>query len=348
MTANAVLEPTGAAPLLSLRDLEVAFPLAGGDRLQAVDRVSLELQRGRTLGLVGESGCGKSTLGRAVAQLIRPTGGSVHFEGHDLSAMWRHGWFGDRFVPHPAQLRQRIQMVFQDPYSSLNPRMTVRDLVGEPLRGFGLARGQAAVAEVQRRLAQVGLDNNALHRYPHEFSGGQRQRIGIARALAAAPALIICDEPTSALDVSVRAQVLNLLRSLQDEQGFSYLFIAHDLSAVRYVAHRIAVMYLGRLVEVGEAEALCRQPRHPYTRALVSAIPEVDPDLEKVRRRLPLHGELPSPVNPPSGCAFHTRCPQVQDRCLAEAPLLRQVAVAEGVSPEEGDDDTWVACHFVD
>lgn len=327
--------------LLQLHDLHVHFPVKRSaysrstEALRAVAGVSLSVPAGTTLGLVGESGCGKSTLGRAVVQLERPTAGRIVFQGQDLTGMWRRGFFGDRFAPATKVLRQRLQMVFQDPYSSLNPRMTVLDLVGEPLTGFGLASGRARRERVAALLERVGLDTQALQRYPHEFSGGQRQRIGIARAIAAEPALLVCDEPTSALDVSVRAQILNLLRELQQDRGYTYVFIAHDLSAVRHMAKQLAVMYLGKLVEVGPAQVVCAQPRHPYTQALVAAVPVADPAVERVRKHLPLSGELPSPLNPPSGCAFHTRCPRAEARCRQETPELRPVA--QGVE---------AACHF--
>lgn len=326
------------APLLQLQDLAVHFHVRGDGvfaepaRLRAVDGVSLSLLRGKTLGLVGESGCGKTTLGKAVAQLYRPSAGRVLLAGHDLTDMWRGGPLGERFAPTPKSLRQRIQMIFQDPYGSLNPRMTVEQLVSEPLRAFRLLPRPQRLTRVQELLGQVGLDPSMARRYPHEFSGGQRQRIGIARAIAAQPELIVCDEPTSALDVSVRAQVLNLLGQLQQDHGYSYLFVTHDLSAVRHMAQHIAVMYLGKIVELGPGPVLCAEPRHPYTQALLAAVPVPDPSR---RRSLPVLGEAPSPLRPPSGCAFHPRCPEAQDLCREQTPQLHDVG-AGGVA----------ACHL--
>ena len=300
--------------LLTATDLTKHFRTRSG-LVRAVDGVSFSLARGETLALVGESGCGKSTTARLVLRLIEPTAGRVEFEGQDITA-----------IPGGAlrRLRRRMQIVFQDPFASLNPRMTVGDTLDEPLliHGYGdAAKRRARVAEL---LQLVGLPPEHVRRYPHEFSGGQRQRIGIARALALEPALVVCDEPVSALDVSVQAQVVNLLGDLQQRLGLSYLFIAHDLAVVKHVATRIAVMYLGRIVETASRDALFERPLHPYTRALLSAIPRPDPS-QKLARQVP-GGDVPSPLNPPPGCHFHTRCPFVVDRCRIEAPPLRDVA----------------------
>jgi oligopeptide/dipeptide ABC transporter ATP-binding protein len=282
--------------------------------VRAVDGVSFTLARGETLALVGESGCGKSTTARLVLRLIEPTSGSVQFEGQDITAL-----------PSGAlrRLRRRMQIVFQDPFASLNPRMTVGDTLDEPLLIHGYGDAAKRKARVTELLQLVGLPPEHIRRYPHEFSGGQRQRIGIARALALEPALVVCDEPVSALDVSVQAQVVNLLGDLQQRLGLSYLFIAHDLAVVKHVATRIAVMYLGRIVETASRDALFERPLHPYTRALLSAIPRPDP-AQKLARQVP-GGDVPSPLNPPTGCHFHTRCPFVIDRCRTEAPALRAI-----------------------
>ena len=294
--------------------------------VKAVDGVSLTIARGETLGVVGESGCGKSTLGRLVLRLIEPTSGQVVFNGNDLSTLDAAGLRAQR---------RHMQLIFQDPYASLNPRMTIRQTLVEPLRLHGLhvGRERERVAEL---LDTVGLSSDYADRYPHEFSGGQRQRIGIARALAAEPQLIVCDEAVSALDVSVQAQVLNLLQDLQGRLGIAYLFIAHDLAVVRHIAHRVAVMYLGRVVECGSAAELFAAPRHPYTRALLSAIPQAQPAGRSAGA--PLQGDVPSPLNPPSGCHFHTRCPHRTPRCEQEAPLLESASVAASSHP--------VACHL--
>jgi oligopeptide/dipeptide ABC transporter ATP-binding protein len=321
-----------AAPLLEVRDLVKHY--AGGGLfarkappVRAVDGVSFEIGPGETLGLVGESGCGKSTVGRTVLRLQEPTSGRAVFEGQDLFALAREPL---------RRLRRRMQIIFQDPYGSLNPRMTIGDAVGEGLEIHRLAPKAEIPKRVAALLEEVGLDPGYARRYPHEFSGGQRQRIGIARALAVEPAFIVCDEPVSALDVSVQAQVLNLLADLQQRRGLSYLFIAHDLAVVRQVAHRVAVMYLGRIVEEGPTEALLRQPSHPYTVALLSAAPEPEPGA--ARHRIVLSGDLPSPSKPPPGCPFHTRCfhPAKSDRCRTELPLLRPVG------------GTRVACHYAE
>jgi oligopeptide/dipeptide ABC transporter ATP-binding protein len=293
--------------------------------VRAVDGVSFEVNRGETLALVGESGCGKSTVGRTVLRLQEPTSGSVEFDGQQVFQLDREPL---------RQMRRRMQIIFQDPYSSLNPRMTIGKAVAEGIEIHRLARGKAVKERVAALLDEVGLDPSYMGRYPHEFSGGQRQRIGIARALAVEPTFLVCDEPVSALDVSVQAQVLNLLMDLQQKHGLSYLFIAHDLAVVRQIAHRVAVMYLGRLVETGPTEAVLTDPRHPYTQALLSAVPEPDP--ERQRQRIILEGDLPSPANPPTGCPFHTRCfHHLKDaRCVQERPELRPIH------------STHAACHY--
>ncbi|MEP6572199.1 MAG: oligopeptide/dipeptide ABC transporter ATP-binding protein [Gemmatimonadota bacterium] len=295
--------------------------------VRAVDGVSFEIEKGETLALVGESGCGKTSVGRTLLRLQEPTSGTARFEDQDIFAL----------APAPLRaLRRKMQIIFQDPYSSLNPRMTVGDAVAEGMEIHRLAPRAEIPARVAALFAEVGLDPDYARRYPHEFSGGQRQRIGIARALAVEPSFIVCDEPVSALDVSVQAQVLNLLADLQRRRGLSYLFIAHDLAVVRQIAHRVAVMYLGRIVETGPTEALLQDPKHPYTQALLSAVPEPDP--ERQRGRIVLTGDLPSPSNPPSGCPFHTRCfhPMRDARCVNEVPPLR---------PLEG---AMVACHYAE
>ncbi|HEX2449557.1 MAG TPA: oligopeptide/dipeptide ABC transporter ATP-binding protein [Gemmatimonadales bacterium] len=295
--------------------------------MRAVDGVSFELGRGETLGLVGESGCGKSTVGRTILRLQEPTAGKAYFEGADVFTL-------DRIALR--QLRRRMQIIFQDPYGSLNPRMRIGDAVAEGIEIHRLATGPDVMRRVRALLEEVGLDSGYARRYPHEFSGGQRQRIGIARALAVEPAFIVCDEPVSALDVSVQAQVLNLLTDLQRRRGLSYLFIAHDLAVVRQIAQRVAVMYLGRIVEEGPTEALLARPSHPYTVALLSAAPEPDP--ASAKQRIVLAGDIPNPSAPPPGCPFHTRCfhPERNDRCRTELPLLRPVG------------GTRAACHFAE
>ncbi|HVR62047.1 MAG TPA: oligopeptide/dipeptide ABC transporter ATP-binding protein [Polyangia bacterium] len=328
--------------LLSVRDLRVHFPVGGGlgrpaGVVRAVDGVSFDVRRGETLGLVGESGCGKSSTGRAVLQLLRPTSGQVLFDGQELSGLWRRRFGAWRWSRPLRQLRRRMQMIFQDPYASLNPRMTIEQIVAEPLVNFGVASGQALRRRVQELLARVGMDPRYVRRYPHEFSGGQRQRIGIARALALSPEVVICDEPISALDVSIQAQILNLLKELQRDLGLTYVFIAHDLAAVRHISDRIAVMYLGRIVEVADAETLVRAPAHPYSRALISAVPVPDPETERRRQPIILGGDVPSPMTPPSGCRFHTRCPQAFDRCPREEP-----------GAHAGAPGQWAACHLLD
>ena len=304
-------------PLLDVKALAKHFPVRGGllgrgaGRVHAVDGVSFQVAKGETLSLVGESGCGKSTVGRTILRLIEPTAGEVWLDGVRVDTL-------------PARqvriLRRRMQVVFQDPYSSLNPRLTVRDIVAEPLRNFGLARGKALDDQVAQLMDLVHLPRDAMRRRPHEFSGGQRQRIGIARALAPGADLIVCDEAVSALDVSVKAQIINLLSGLQDKLGLSLLFISHDLAIVEHLTHRVAVMYLGKIVEIADRRTLFTAPHHPYTRALLSAVPVPDPAIK--RARIILGGDVPSPINPPAGCRFHTRCPYVFDRCRVEEPLL--------------------------
>jgi oligopeptide transport system ATP-binding protein len=318
-------------PLLSVANLTKEFALKGGlfsghsASVHAVDGVHFHVDRGETLGLVGESGCGKSTTGRCVLRLIEPTSGDIHFEGKDVRALGAN---------ELRILRRDIQIIFQDPYASLNPRMNVGAIVGEALIIHQLTKTKRQFEErVVDLLETVGLRADHMGRYPNEFSGGQRQRIGIARALAVEPKLIICDEPVSALDVSIQAQVINLLEDLQEKFGLAYLFIAHDLAVVEHISKRIAVMYLGRIVEMAPAQALYNSPRHPYTEALLSAVPIPDPKVK--RQRIRLKGEVPSPIHPPSGCHFHTRCPIAQPRCSNEAPPLKQ-----------SEDGHWVACHF--
>jgi oligopeptide transport system ATP-binding protein len=313
----------GSDVLLEVTDLVKHYPVSAGflgrqvGLVRAVDGVSFTIRRGETLGLVGESGCGKTTTGRCILQLERPTSGSVRFEGQELTTL------------SPAALRavrRRIQVIFQDPYSSLNPRMTVSQIVGEPLLVHRLVPDAGAQrARVQELLRQVGLLPQHGRRYPHELSGGQRQRVGIARALALEPSLIICDEPVSALDVSIQAQIINLLEDLQRELGLTYLFVAHDLSVVRHISDRVVVMYLGRIVEIADRQALYEAPRHPYTQALLSAVPIPDPVVEAQRERVVLAGEVPSPLHPPHGCAFHPRCPIAVEDCHRIRPDLRDL-----------------------
>jgi len=316
------------SPLLEVRDLRKHFPVLSGllrrptGAVRAVDGVSFDLAAGETLGIVGESGCGKTTLGRLVLRLIEPTTGTIRFGGVDLLAL------GDEAL---RRTRREMQLIFQDPFGSLNPRMRVGEIVGEGLEVHGLARGAEWRTRVVRVLERVGLRADACERYPHEFSGGQRQRVGIARALAVEPRLIVADEPVSALDVSVQAQIINLLQDLQDELGMAYLFIAHDLRVVEHISHRVAIMYLGRIVELAESRELYANPRHPYTRALLSAIPQLDPHAR--RDRINVGGEVPSPINPPTGCAFHPRCAFAEARCRTEEPRLL------------GRADHQVACH---
>ncbi len=318
-------ETQNSSALVEVRGLKKYFPVTSGaiarrvvGWVKAVDDVSFSIRRGDTLGLVGESGCGKTTTGRCVIQLERPTAGSVLFEGRDLAAL------------NPAELRplrRRMQIVFQDPYSSLNPRMTIGQIIAEPIRVHGLDRdGVKAVDRVAELLKVVGLNPVMSRRYPHELSGGQRQRVGIARALALEPKFIVCDEPVSALDVSIQAQIINLLEALQDRFDLTYLFIAHDLSVVRHISDRIAVMYLGKIVEIADRQELTENPLHPYTRALLSAVPVPDPVIEARRERIVLGGEVPSPSNPPAGCVFHPRCPIAVEECRGAVPELRELA----------------------
>jgi oligopeptide transport system ATP-binding protein len=311
------------APLLEVRNLVKHFKVGGGlfggkpGVVRAVDDVTFSITRGETLGLVGESGCGKTTTGRCILQLERPSRGRVIFEGHDLTTLDDAALRG---------ARRRIQVIFQDPYSSLNPRMTVGQILAEPLAVHRIVPSAARRHErVRELLVRVGLLPQHADRYPHQLSGGQRQRVGIARALAMEPSLIICDEPVSALDVSIQAQIINLLEDLQAEYRLTYLFIAHDLAVVRHISDRVAVMYLGKIVEITDRKSLYDDPQHPYTRALLAAVPIPDPELEQLRERVVLGGEVPSPLNPPSGCVFHPRCPIAIDRCSREVPELREV-----------------------
>jgi oligopeptide transport system ATP-binding protein len=304
--------------ILDVRNLVKHFPITKGfifqrqvGAVKAVDGVSFSIRRGETLGLVGESGCGKTTTGRVILRLMEPTSGEAYFEGRNIFKLSKE---------ELRKMRRDMQIIFQDPYSSLNPRMTVGDIIGEPLEIHNLARGKEKLRRVQELLEVVGLSPYHVNRYPHEFSGGQRQRIGIARALAVNPKLIICDEPVSALDVSIQAQVLNLLEELQKEFGLTYLFIAHDLSVVKHISDRIAVMYLGKIAEISKADELFDNPQHPYTEALLSAVPIPNPGMR--RERIILPGDVPSPVNPPSGCVFHTRCLYAQERCRVNEQVL--------------------------
>jgi oligopeptide transport system ATP-binding protein len=325
----------GGDVLISVRNLVKRFPIKGGvlsrevASVKAVSDVSFDIKRGETLGLVGESGCGKSTLGRCILRLIEPTSGQVVFKGQDVTKL---------SVPELRKLRRRMQIIFQDPYASLNPRMTVEDILGEPLDIHGLAKSrEERRARIIKLLDLCGLRREAIARYPHEFSGGQRQRICIARALAVEPEFIVCDEPVSALDVSIQAQIVNLMQDLQKELGLTYLFIAHDLKVVEHISTRVAVMYLGKIAEMARAEDLYAQPKHPYTKALLSAIPLPDPTYKK--DRIILRGDVPSPINPPAGCYFHPRCPVAKDNCRTEVPCLRDLGRAEA-----GGHD--VSCHY--
>ena len=320
--------------LLEVKGLKKYFPITQGIIIQrvkahvkAVDGLSFFIRKGETLGLVGESGCGKSTTGRTILQLYRPTEGSVMFQGKDLAKLQ-----GEEL----RKMRRNMQMIFQDPYASLNPRMTVGDIVGEPLEVHNIAKGKEKKERVQELLQIVGLNPYFVNRYPHEFSGGQRQRIGVARSLAVNPDFIVCDEPISALDVSIQAQIINLLEELQQKFNLTYLFIAHDLSVVRHISDRVAVMYLGKIVELTDRNSLYNSPLHPYTKALMSAVPIPDPVIEEKRERVILVGDVPSPINPPSGCRFHTRCPIAIERCSKDDPEFRDVGNLH-----------FVACHLV-
>jgi oligopeptide transport system ATP-binding protein len=319
--------------LLKVENLVMHFPILKGflqkqvGAVHAVDNVNFSIKKSETFGLVGESGCGKSTTGRAILQLYRPTAGHVYFEDIDLTKLQ-----GEEL----RKMRRRMQMIFQDPYASLNPRMNISEIVGEPLEVHGIAQGQEIQDRVKDLLTEVRLSPSFALRYPHEFSGGQRQRIGIARALALSPDFIVCDEPISALDVSIQAQVINLLEDLQAKYNLTYLVIAHDLSMVRHISNRVAVMYLGNLAELTSRYELYHHPLHPYTQALLSAVPVPDPVVEEKRQRIILEGDVPSPVNPPSGCRFRTRCPLAQKICAEQVPAWREVAP-----------DHWVACHLV-
>ena len=331
-----------SAPLLAVSDLRVYFPIVTGvlhrraGWIRAVDGVSFTIDRGQTLGLVGESGCGKTTIGRAVVRAVEPRAGSILLDGEDLLAL--HG-------NTLRQRRRRFQMVFQDPFSSLDPRQRIGDIISEPLRTHGLPGGHAGSARVAELMSLVGLDPKFVVRYPHEFSGGQRQRIGIARALAAEPELIVCDEPISALDVSIQAQVINLLQRLQVDLGLTYLFIAHDLAVVRHIAEWVAVMYLGKIVELAPSAVIYGQPLHPYTIALLSAVPVPDAAAERSRRRIILVGDLPSPANPPSGCRFHTRCWLHERLGRPEACITTEPSLATSEWTHSGQT---VACHFME
>jgi oligopeptide transport system ATP-binding protein len=325
---------SGNNVLVRVRDLKKHFPITAGIVIQrevgavrAVDGISFDVYRGETLGLVGESGCGKTTAGRTILQLYRPTAGEVVFDGADLATMKKNDL---------RQMRRRMQMIFQDPFASLNPRKTVSRIIGEPLRTHGLAAGEERVERVQELMRVVRLNPRFINRYPHEFSGGQRQRIGIARALASNPEFIVCDEPIAALDVSIQAQVVNLLEDLQADLGLTYLFIAHDLSMVRHICSKVAVMYLGKIVELGAKDEVYDHPLHPYTKALLSAVPVPDPDAERQRRRVVLEGDVPSPSNPPPGCYFNTRCPIAEDICRQAAPEWRDAGAGH-----------FAACHMV-
>ncbi len=332
MAQDVATPETLGTTLINVKGLKVHFPIKGGlfgrtvANVKAVDGVDFFVRKGETLGLVGESGCGKSTTGRAILQLIRPTAGSVTFDGVELTKLSNE---------QVRKKRAEMQMIFQDPFGSLDPRYTVGQIISEPLKNYQRGNKQEVRDEVARLLEVVGLNPYYVNRFPHEFSGGQRQRIGIARALALRPKLIVADEPVSALDVSIQAQVINLLKNLQGEFGLTYLFVAHNLSVVKYISNRVAVMYLGRVAELAKSEELYEMPLHPYTQALLSAIPIPDPELEANRKRIILEGDVPSPVNPPSGCNFHPRCWKAQQICREVVPPL-----------EEKQPNHFAACHF--
>ena len=328
-TVTPATDPTIKSPLVRIEHLVKHFPTGGAFGravVHAVDDVNLAIQKGETLGLVGESGCGKSTLGRVIVQLQPATSGHVFFQDQDLTRLR-----GEKL----RRIRQQVQMIFQDPYASLNPRMTVGDIVSEPLRNFRLARGKKAEQRVQEVMRVVGLNPGFVNRYPHEFSGGQRQRIGIARALVLNPTFMVADEPVSALDVSIQAQIVNLMEDLQEKFNLTYLFIAHELAVVRHISDRVAVMYLGKIVELGPSAAIRDRPLHPYTKVLQSSVPVPDPDVEASRKPILLKGEIPSPVNPPPACRFHTRCPIAQKICSEVEPPL-----------EMKESGRFAACHF--
>jgi oligopeptide transport system ATP-binding protein len=332
--ATQAAAPLEREVLVSVRDLKKHFPIMAGvfkrqvGAVRAVDGVSFDIFRGETLGLVGESGSGKSTAGRSILQLEQVTDGVITYEDKELTALK-----GEKL----RKMRPNMQMVFQNPHASLNPRMTVGSIIAEPLKEHNEAKGDEREHRVGELLSLVGLEPKHANRYPHEFSGGQRQRIGIARAIALNPDFIVCDEPIAALDVSIQAQVVNLLENLQDVLGLTYLFISHDLSMVRHIADRVAVMYLGKIMELADVDTLYTRPKHPYTQALLSAVPVPDPEVEATRKRVILQGDIPSPANPPPGCVFNTRCPVAQERCVNEVPEWREL--------ESGH---WVACHFAD
>lgn len=320
-----------AEPLIQVRNLKMYFPVgtslfAKRRQLKAVDDVSFDLFPGETFGLVGESGCGKTTVGRTLVRLYKPTDGQILYRGEDIAPL-------DEKAVMP--YRRRMQMIFQDPYASLNPRMTVSSIIGEPMRLQGAAQDEIT-ARVAELVEQVGLKKDHLNRYPHEFSGGQRQRIGIARALAMRPEFIVCDEPISALDVSIQAQVINMLEELQDSLGITYLFVSHDLSMVRHISHRVGVMYLGHMVELASAQELYSNMQHPYTQALMSAVPIADPDLAEQSNRIVLQGDVPQPIDPPAGCPFASRCRHCMKACTEKNPEMREVAPGH-----------WVACHLM-
>ena len=322
-------------PLLKVEHLSKDFPAESGflasrlaKKVSAVNDVSFEIHAGETFGLVGESGCGKSTTGRTIMRLTQPTGGHVYFEGKDVAAMNKR---------ELKEMRRNMQFIFQDPYASLNPRMTIGEIISEPMTIHNVGTKEERMRTVRELLDVVGLNPEHINRYPHEFSGGQRQRIGIARAFALKPKLIICDEPVSALDVSIQAQVLNLLKDLQQRYGTAYLFIAHDLSVVQHISDRVAVMYLGKMVEVSDWKTLYAEPHHPYTQSLLSAVPVPDPDIQKSRKRIILAGDPPSPIDPPTGCRFHTRCPIAQAKCSSDVPEFREVKPGH-----------FCACHFAE
>lgn len=309
--------------LIDVQNLSVHFKVKKGLFVHAVNNISFKIFKGETLGLVGESGCGKSTTGRALLHLIKLTAGKIYFDGRDLTQLSKK---------RLRQERVHFQMIFQDPYASLNPRMTIGDIVGEPLSIFKMARGKALEKEVQRLMMAVGLNPKFIRRYPHEFSGGQRQRVGIARALALKPKFIVCDEPISSLDVSIQAQILNLLMDLRKEFHLTYLFIAHDLAVVRHISDRVAVMYLGNIVEIANSHDIYKDPMHPYTQSLLSCVPIPDPAVQQKRERVPLRGELPSALNPPGGCPFHTRCPKAMPHCSIVVPTLKEYKPGHFVS----------------